>query len=162
LSRFLRDPGFMAMKRKATKAVIALEARQAPAVAPVAPAMAAAAVVAALAAAAAAVAVTGSARRQLKKPRVRPGLFFWLGVATVARYLKNIPGLAGLLRAGERTSEAAGVMHGQVASLTATPAAKGEPPRIDVQDRPEALMGSDGMAVKVVAGTGVEPATYGL
>jgi hypothetical protein len=80
----------------------------------------------------------------------------------VARYLKNISDLAGMLRAGEGTSEAAGVLRELVESVTVTPAAKGEPPRIDLQCRLEALMGSDGMAFKVVAGTGVEPATYGL
>lgn len=78
----------------------------------------------------------------------------------VARYLKQVSDLSAMLSAGRPTSESAGVIRALVESITVTPAAKGEPPAVDVQGRLEALIGLDGMARKVVAGTGISLARH--
>ena len=79
--------------------------------------------------------------------------------AAVSRYLKKVSELADGLKASEANEQTRTAIRDLLLSVTVTPAPVGEPPAISVQGKLEALIGLPCVAV---AGTGVEPATYGL
>ena len=79
--------------------------------------------------------------------------------AAVSRYLKKVSELATGLKASDDNEQTRAAIRDLLLNVTVTPAPAGELPAISVQGKLEALIG---LPCAVVAGTGVEPATYGL
>ena len=70
----------------------------------------------------------------------------------MARYLKNVSDITAMLRAGEPTAQAAAAIRELIASVTVTPTELGQPPRVNVQGKLEALIGMEDVAARQAHG----------